>query len=271
MNTDYNYCSKFVDSLQAAGRYSFTYGEIEQHFNLGYESLRKSLNRLAMKKRIVLVRDKFYVIVPAEYSTMGILPAQLFIDDFMRHMNKPYYIALQSAAALHGAAHQQPQVFQVMTIKPTCRPVAVKGLKIQFYYKAGLPEQGISKEKSDTGYIHVSDAALTAVDLILFERRAGGLVRVVEILEELIENMNPDQFRNVLSNHLPASSLQRLGFLLDRILGNESLSSCVESALKEKMLFRVPLDSSMEKTGKPVDSKWKVIMNADQVEGYKKI
>jgi len=271
MKTDYNYCAKFVDSLQAKGRYSFTFDEIEQHFNLGYESLRKSLNRLAKKKRIVLVRDKFYVIVPPEYSVPGILPAHLFIDEFMRYMNKPYYIALQSAAALHGAAHQQPQVFQVMTIKPTHRPIGVKGLKIQFYYKSELLEPGISKEKSDTGYIQVSDAALTAVDLILFERRVGGLVRVVEIMEELIENINPDQFRNVLSNNLPVSSLQRLGFMLDRILGNASLSSCVQSVLKEKRLFRVPLDRSMEKTGKPVDSKWKVIMNADQVEGYKKI
>lgn len=263
MNTDYNYCAKFVDSLQAAGRYSFSYNEIEQYFNLGYESLRKSLNRLAKKKRIVLVRDKFYVIVPAEYSAMGILPAQLFIDDFMKFMNKPYYIALQSAAALHGAAHQQPQVFQVMTIKPTCRPVAVKGLKIQFYYKSDLPEQGISKQKSDTGYIHVSDAALTMVDLVLFEKRVGGLVRVAEILEDLTESITPDQFRDVLSNNLPVASLQRLGFLLDRILGNESLSFIIESTLKDRKLFRVPLESSMNKSGKPVDSKWKVIINSD--------
>ena len=32
----------------------------------------------------------------------------------MAHLSQPYYVALLSAAAYHGAAHQKPQVFQVM-------------------------------------------------------------------------------------------------------------------------------------------------------------
>jgi predicted transcriptional regulator of viral defense system len=264
MNTNgYNYLARYIDSLQAKGRYAFSYDEIEEQFDLGYESLRKALNRLSKKHRIVLIRDKFYVIVPLEYSSQGILPASFFIDELMSYQDKIYYVSLLSAAALQGASHQQPQIFQVMTVKPTCRLIQVKGLQIKFYFKSEMPKYGMVKHKTDTGYIQVSNAALTAIDLVLFERRVGGLVRVAELLGELTESIDVDSFKEVLNNDFPCSTLQRLGYLLDRILGIEHLYTCIEDVLQKRVFYRVPLDPASEKTGKPVDPKWKVIINSD--------
>lgn len=52
--------------------------------------------------------------IPPEYRSWGVIPADWFIDDLMRHRGRRYYVALLSAAVYHGASHQAPQVFQVM-------------------------------------------------------------------------------------------------------------------------------------------------------------
>ena len=64
------------------------------------------------------------MIVPLEYLHAGGPPPSLFIDDLMKAMERPYYVGLLSAAALHGASHQQPQEFQVFSDRPI-RPIQV--------------------------------------------------------------------------------------------------------------------------------------------------
>lgn len=44
----------------------------------------------------------------------------------MKFLGQPYYVGLLSAAALHGAAHHQPQEFQVVTNKQF-RPAVLVG------------------------------------------------------------------------------------------------------------------------------------------------
>lgn len=38
-----------------------------------------------------------------EYSTLGMLPSHLFIDDMIKDLNKKYNVDLFSAASLHSA------------------------------------------------------------------------------------------------------------------------------------------------------------------------
>ena len=44
----------------------------------------------------------------AENRVAGAPPASWYIDDFMKAIGAPYYVGVLTAAALHGAAHQQP-------------------------------------------------------------------------------------------------------------------------------------------------------------------
>ena len=55
------------------------------------------------------------MVVPLEYREAGCPPASWFIQPLMDFLDRPYYVGLLSAAAIHGAAHQQPMVFQVIT------------------------------------------------------------------------------------------------------------------------------------------------------------
>jgi hypothetical protein len=92
-------------------------------------AIEAALRRLKRRGRIASPRRGFYVLVPVEYREAGCPPVSWFIDDLMRFLKQPDYVGLLSAAAIHGAAHQQPMLFQVVTDRPS-RPVRVGRVRI---------------------------------------------------------------------------------------------------------------------------------------------
>ena len=109
----------FVNDLQAKGRYTFTQTEAAEVIPITGLALEAALRRLRKRGRIANPRRGFYVIVPLEYREAGCPPANWFIHNLMGFLDQPYYAGLLSAAAIHGAAHQQPMVFQVITDRAT--------------------------------------------------------------------------------------------------------------------------------------------------------
>ncbi len=258
----YNYLADFVDNLQSEGRYTFTFIELKKMLAQSDDALRLALNRLVHKSKVVPVRRGFYVVIPPEYSERGILPPSLFINDLMEFLSKPYYVGLLSAAAMHGAGHQQPQEFYVITVKPPMRPVVCKEIRINFSVKASLPAAGFEERKTDTGFITISNPELTALDLIQFENRIGGLDRVVTLLDEMAEKFDRKRLQQLLSASISTAYLQRFGFILEHILELDELAQAVFEKLEKRNRFRVPLKSNASKSGFPVNGRWKVIENA---------
>jgi predicted transcriptional regulator of viral defense system len=113
----------FVDQLQSEGRYSFLKEETKEATGLDGNALKKALWRMEDRNRIRMIRRGFYVIVPLEYSRTRVIPAEWFIADLMKFMDQLYYVGLLSAAAIYGAAHQQPQEFHVVI------PEALRSIK----------------------------------------------------------------------------------------------------------------------------------------------
>ena len=99
---------------------------------------RSALKRLSKKGKIVSIHKGFYLIISAPYANRGILPPALFMDSLMNFLKRPYYVGLLSAAALYGAAHQQPQEYFVVTDFPVLRPAHKKGLKVNFISKKNI-------------------------------------------------------------------------------------------------------------------------------------
>jgi predicted transcriptional regulator of viral defense system len=111
--------SQWVEQIQSQGRYTFTRSEAENLTGRSFIATQTALRRIKKQGRIACPRRGFYVVVPPEYRATGAPPASWFIDSLMHHLGQPYYVNLLSAAAIHGAAHQQPMVFQVVTSKST--------------------------------------------------------------------------------------------------------------------------------------------------------
>ena len=121
--------SAWIDQRQSQGLYHFNREEALKTLNTSETALKQAATRLIKKNRIVRVYSGFYIIVPLEYVSTGVLPAEWFIADLMDYVGQPYYVGLLSAALLHGAAHQQPQQFHVVTDK-SLREVHLKNLTI---------------------------------------------------------------------------------------------------------------------------------------------
>jgi len=260
----YRHLSLFVNDLQAIGRYSFTKKEAAEALGVSDIALKMSLQKLSKKGQITLVKRGFYVVVPPEYQASGILPPSWFIHDLMKFIGCPYYVALLSAAAIFGAAHQQPQVFHVITDRPK-RDIDVSGLRISFFMKSGIVKTPIVQVKTETGFMDVSNPGATSIDLVRFADRIGGLDRVVTVLQELSETIKARELLEAAKCENNLSYIQRLGFLLDRI-GKAKLTRMLVRWVNSYHPHITPLNPKLPRKGYKHNSQWKIIENV-LVEG----
>jgi predicted transcriptional regulator of viral defense system len=255
----YNYLDKYLIEVRSQGRYAFTLDEIENKFNMPYHNLRQVLYRLKKKNEIVQIRQGFYVIIPPEYSKQVIIPPYLYIDDLMKSLDKPYYVGLLSAAALYGAAHQQPTGYTVIIQSPA--PRSVEKLKIVFFSKQELLQDGIVQRKTPAGYINVSSPELTAFDFFDYIHKFG-INQITTILQELSEEMRPSLLSKIAKQYPNTAAIQRLGYVLDTAVSSEKLSIALWQVLQKRDFFPVPLSPQKAKKGE-TDSKWKIIQNME--------
>ena len=257
------YLDNYIGELLSLGRYCFTRKELGERFDVGDIAIRQCLQRLVRSGTVCSIRNGFYIIVPPEYRSRGILSAEMFIDDFMQHLGRPYYVGLLSAAALHGAAHQQPQSFTTLVAKPAVRPIRMNGMNLVFPVKSIIPATGIEQKKSAAGYFRVSSPELTALDLLAYLRQVGGVTAIISVLEELAELLDKGNLARVAKEATQTSSLQRLGYILDEVLGEKGLASVVLAELRNRNCFHIPLAPSVESHGCPISKPWKVRINVD--------
>ncbi|MEZ4829608.1 MAG: type IV toxin-antitoxin system AbiEi family antitoxin [Bacteroidia bacterium] len=262
----YNYITSWSEKILAQGRYGFGLPELrEANEDLSDTAIKFALKRLSDKGKVLSIFKGYYLIIPPQYAIKGILPTQLYLDAFMKHLQRPYYVALLNAAAFHGASHQQPQEFFVMTDFPVLRPTLKKGQKVNYISVKEIPEALIEKRKTETGYLNISNPVLTACDLVQFEKRVGGINRVATVLNELTEVITVSDFLPMLLMHVHLTTLQRLGYLIETVCCNMELADALfEAMTKEKLrLFRIPLKASKETKGYSSENRWKVIVNTN--------
>ncbi|MDL2311894.1 type IV toxin-antitoxin system AbiEi family antitoxin [Bacteroidales bacterium OttesenSCG-928-B11] len=256
-----NYLEKYLSSVRSQGRYTCTLEELRNQFDLSDAAINQSLIRLKKKGEVAQIRKGFYAIIPPEYSRQGILPPSLFIDDLMKSLNKQYYVALLSAAAIYGAAHQQPMEYFVITESPAPRSVNNKKMKINFLSKTDWSNDGIVQQKTNAGYINVSLPELTALDFFTYNHKFG-INRIVSVLQELVEEMKPSTLAKVAKQYVNTSAIQRLGYVLEIELLQKRLADSLWKILNQRTFFAVPLSPQKEKKGK-IDNRWKVIINME--------
>ena len=209
----HSYLLPYIEELRKQGRYLFIKKDALQTLNVSKNALQLSITRLCKKGKLGYIKKGLYQIIPIEYESIGSLPPEWIINDLMIHLGIPYYIGLLSAAALHGAAHQAPQIFQVICQKKI--PDLILGkIKIFFYESKDfftIPTQDL---KTPAGYVKVSTPEGTAFDLIRYYHQSGHLNHVATILSELSEVMNPKKLP-LIAQKLALCYSQRLGYLLD--------------------------------------------------------
>ncbi|MDX9745002.1 MAG: type IV toxin-antitoxin system AbiEi family antitoxin [Syntrophales bacterium] len=259
-----NNLPSWVDSRQEQGLYFFTREEAIQSLQFTEIAFMKAAARLAKKKRILRIRSGFFVIIPLEYRTSGVLPPEWFIADLMAYLEQPYYVGVLTAAALHGAAHQQPQQFQVVTTAPQ-RRIQGKNLALRFFFKTNFDATPITQIKVQTGHISVSSPEATALDLIRYSRSIGGLDHVMTALQELGESMDPAKLIDAVKAEGSPVRAQRLGWLMEKS-GYAPLVLNLAGFIADKNPPFTRLAPSLPEADSEKDARWRLLINTD-VEG----
>ena len=246
---------RWVEQLQSKGRYTFTRAQAEAETGRSFVAAQTALRRLKSQGRIVSPKRGFYVLVPPEYRATGSPPASWFIDSLMRHLGQPYYVGLLSAAAIHGAAHQQPMVFQVVTDRPT-REMHAGKVVLQLSMSGKIDRMPVKEVQTETGTMRVATPETTAFDLVRYQASSGHLSNVATVLAELAERLDAETLATV-APLVRVPDVQRLGHLLDAV-GKAKLTTPLAHWLKARRPKAVPLEIGSEQAGE-LDRKWHVV------------
>ena len=262
MDDHIKHTTDFLRALKSNGKHAFTLDALINAVPKSVKNIRKDLDRLREKGEIINIRKGFYTLLPIEYQSMGAIPVEFYIDDLMGYLSKNYYVGLFSAAMFHGAAHQQPQEYFVITEAPKPRKIKHVHFNINFSEKKHFSIYDIESKKTETGYFNMSGPALTFLDLIYFEKIIGGYNRIITVLQELMEVMSMGKMREAVKNSFPDSTFQRAGYIADYHLNHKKLAYIFERKLAKSKPRTILLKSSGAPEG-IVDDKWKVMVNVE--------
>lgn len=206
---------EYVTGLARSGRYLFSSDEAQVALGVSASAAKVALNRLARQGLVSSPARGYYVAVPPEYHSLGCLPAEQFVPTLMDRLGLQYYAGLLTAAEHHGAAHQRPQEFQVFLEQPR-RPLVCGRVRVAFITRKRLKDVPVQSLNTPRGTLLISTPEATALDLVGYQHRAGGLNQVATVLAELSDQLDADKLVAVAVTAPPAWS-QRLGFLLERV------------------------------------------------------
>jgi predicted transcriptional regulator of viral defense system len=205
----------YVVGRLAAGRLVFSREEAQAALGINRGAFLDAAEKLQNRDQLLNLRHGFYVIVPPQHLNFGSPPPASFIDDLMRHENRPYYVGLLKAAELHGASHQAVMEFQVVTNRQM-RDVQAGRSKIAFYYRKDMSAiaSGIEERKTDTGKMKISSVELTLLDVLRYPQASAGIDNILNVFLDLGTKVNPERMA-ALSCAFGRSVVQRAGYLLE--------------------------------------------------------
>lgn len=250
----------YIDQLQSEGQYWFQREEVRSRLELTPTAFKLAAARLTKKNRLQQIRKDFYTIVPLEYRSSGSLPVTWFIHDLMVQNQTDYYVGLLSAAALYGAAHQQPMSFQVIT-NHSIPSIHVGQLRINFHYKKSIKPEFYQRIKTTTGDMQVSTPEMTLCDLIRYMDAVGQVNNVATILIELIDQIRPDKLISLAEfGDIETATIQRIGYLLEYLNLPIDLASLEKIIRKKHPHYRTLVTGSnapiIEK-----NKRWRILVN----------
>ncbi len=252
---------QYIDDLAASGSHHFTTAAAMEAIGGSEDAVRAQIRRLNQRGLVASPMRSFHVIVSPVYRRYACPPAEHFIDQLMETLDIPYYVALLSAAERHGAAHQRPQVMQVMV--PESRPDIICGDEriVMFTARGDLNRMPVVKINTPYGSIKYATPEVTALEFVGYPHRSCGLNNAGTVLIELGEVINPQKLLEA-AKLCPVGWSQRLGYLLE-FTGWPELAAAIEPFVRDSASCYIPLRRAEKTIGAKRNQRWKVIVNHD--------
>jgi len=251
--------TKFITDLAARGRYHFATQDAREALGTSVVAARAVLRRMKSRGEIAVPHRGFHVIVPPEYRRLGCLPPEQFVPQLMEHLGEYYYVALLSAAELHGAAHHRPQTFQVM-VKTNRRPLECGKVRVQFVARKDLDRTPAIEKNTPRGKVRLAAPEATALELVGYADQCGGFDNVASVVGELVEVMDVSKLSEA-ARLCPIAWAQRLGYLLD-LTNHAQVADSLAEHVRTHATVYAPLVRSRSTARARREERWKLAINA---------
>jgi len=200
-----------------------------------------------------------WVPVAPEFRAWGGPPATEFISALMAHLGVTYYVGWLAAAAMHGAAHQAPQVTHVAT-SGMVRPRQVGRARLVFHERARIAELPKVERIARSGAYRVSSPEVTALDVASDIGISGGLDNAATVITDLASETGlDDQALAGLAPLYPAAAARRVGWIVEQFTDHHLDALATHAAGLRSAPSR--LHPSRPLTG-GVDARWRLRLNA---------
>jgi predicted transcriptional regulator of viral defense system len=250
---------QYVDGLAGSGRYFFSSTDAREALGVSPAAAKMALHRLSQQGLVASPARGYYIIVPPEYRALRCPPAEQWVPSLMERLGLRYYAGLLTAAQYHGAAHQRPQEFQVC-LERARRPLACSRVRVAFVVRKRLCDVPVQRINTPRGILLISTPEATALDLVGYPHRAGGLNQVATVLGELAEQLDGEKLVAVADTAPPAWS-QRLGYLLERV-GAADRAAPLKTWAQEHVRKSAVLLAGTRSASGDRDRGWKIVVNA---------
>ena len=215
---------------------------------------------LRRKDRIVSPARGLWVPVPPEYRTWGAPNPTVYIDEMMAYMGCDYLVGWLASAALLGAAHHAPQVFQV-AVSRNVRARTVGRSRLEFLTRSDVAKMTQAAPSPARSKAKVASAGTTMLMVAEDVAVAGGIGNVANIAIELAE-AQPAYIDGLMADAplFSDAASRRLGWILDTFAGGapEALARRC-AALAGSPSFLSPSDGRRGR----LSSRWNLIVNAE--------
>ena len=250
--------AKLPDALLALGIHAFSAHDAAEVAGIKRSSAWPALARLIKNKAAFSPARGLYIPIPPEYRSWGAVPATWFIDSLMVHLERTYYVGYLSAAEVHEAAHQRPQVFQVV-VDRDLRDRSFGRVRLRFITNREAGDLPSTRRNTPTGTMAVSTPELTAMDLANRPENGGALHNVATVLIDLANaGKLDDGVMSGLVAKFPVAAGRRLGWIVEQFtdLRLNELAAVISDAADEPS----KLDQHGPRRGS-VDRRWRVRVN----------
>jgi AbiEi antitoxin C-terminal domain len=139
------------------------------------------------------------------------------------------------------------------------RPIAVGKIHIDFYVKSTLELTPLTEIPGLPAPLAVSSPEATALDLIAFSHRLGGIERALDVIQGLKGAMTVTGMRSAIRGGVPVTVLQRIRYIFE-MLRFDSLADSVQRALP-KHFAPALLQSRGKRVQRPAREPWGIIDN----------
>lgn len=215
---------------------------------------------LQAKGRLVSIARGLWVAVPTESRRMGAPEPIRYMNALMDHYHCTYCVGWLSAASLHGASHQAPQIFQVAANK-MLRDRVIGRSRLQFFQRGYVTSVSRRRVSTSSGSVMVASPGATMLMISSDLKLAGGIDNAATVIVELAE-----QNRGYMEDVLDCASLFsdtavcRLGWILEYIVGEDGLDELAEYCDSGKTpSFLSPYD---RKKG-TLNKRWNLVENRE--------